>query len=78
MLENFIMHVRRPKGVLGERIAFVSREAQASAAAYTILKLNDFTCFFVVCLFRVIEELVRTTALKFGMRVDDAVARNKF
>ena len=25
-----------------------------------------------------IEELVRTTALKFGMRVDDAVARNKF
>ena len=27
MLENFIMQVRRPKGVSGEREAFVSRAA---------------------------------------------------
>ena len=33
MLENFIMQVRRPKGVTSEREAFVSRAAQASAAA---------------------------------------------
>ena len=33
MLENFIMPVRRPEGVLGEREAFVSRAARASAAA---------------------------------------------
>ena len=33
MLENFIMHVRDPKGVLGGREAFVSRGARASAAA---------------------------------------------
>ena len=33
MLENFIMQVRRPKGVLGEREAFVSCAAKASAAA---------------------------------------------
>ena len=39
MPENFIMQVRRPKGVLGEREAFVSRAAQASAAACT----NKFT-----------------------------------
>ena len=33
MLENYITEVRRPKGVLSERKAFVSRAAQASAAA---------------------------------------------
>ena len=33
MLENFIMQVRRPKGVLGERVAFVSPAAKVSAAA---------------------------------------------
>ena len=33
MLENFIMPVRRPKGVSSERVAFVSLTAQASAAA---------------------------------------------
>ena len=33
MLEIFIVSVRRPNGVLGERIAFVSPAAQASAAA---------------------------------------------
>ena len=33
MLENFIMQVRRPMGVSSEREAFVSRTAQASAAA---------------------------------------------
>ena len=33
MLENYITQVRRPKGVLSEREAFVSRAAQASAAA---------------------------------------------
>ena len=32
MLENFIMQIRRPKGVLNERKAFVSRAARASAA----------------------------------------------
>ena len=35
MLENFILQVRRPKGSLGEREAFVSRASQASAAACT-------------------------------------------
>ena len=33
MLENFIMQVRRPKGVSSEREAFVSRTARASAEA---------------------------------------------
>ena len=33
MLDNFIMQVRRPKGVSGERVAFVSHTAQATAAA---------------------------------------------
>ena len=33
MLENFITQVRRPKGVSSERVAFISRAAQASAAA---------------------------------------------
>ena len=27
MIENFRTHVRRPKGVSGERVAFVSRAA---------------------------------------------------
>ena len=39
MLENYIMQVRRPKGVSSEREAFVSRGARASAAA----RLNKFT-----------------------------------
>ena len=34
MLENFIIQVRRPKGVSGEHEAFVSRVARASAAAH--------------------------------------------
>ena len=33
MLENYITQVRRPKGFSGERVAFVSRVAQASVAA---------------------------------------------
>ena len=33
MLESYIAQVRRPKGVSSEREAFVSRAAQASAAA---------------------------------------------
>ena len=33
MLENYITQVRRPKGVSSEHEAFVSRAAQASAAA---------------------------------------------
>ena len=33
MLENFIMQVSRPKGVLGECEAFVSRASRASVAA---------------------------------------------
>ena len=33
MLKNYITQVRRPKGVLSEREGFVSRAAQASAAA---------------------------------------------
>ena len=44
-----------------------------------ILKLNDF-CLFV-CLFvcaELIEELARATDLKFGIRVEDVVATNKF
>ena len=40
-----------------------------------ILKLNDF-CFF--CLSELIEELVRATDLKFGMRVEYVLSRNKF
>ena len=36
MLENFIMQVRRPKGVSGDRDVFVSRAARASAAAVKI------------------------------------------
>ena len=40
MLENFIMQVRRPRGVLSEPEAFVSRAAQASAAAcYYYIKI---------------------------------------
>ena len=38
MLENFIMQVRRPKGVLDERVAFVSPAAQGSAAACIYIK----------------------------------------
>ena len=49
--------------------------------SYTsILELNDFL-FFVVFLFvcsELIKELTRATDLKFGMRVEDVVARNKF
>ena len=41
MLENFIMQVRRPKGVSSERVAFVSRAAQASAAACYSKSVND-------------------------------------
>ena len=33
MLESYIAQVRRPKGVSSKREAFVSRGAQASAAA---------------------------------------------
>ena len=33
MLENYITQIRRPKGASGEREAFVSRAAKASAAA---------------------------------------------
>ena len=33
MLEIYITQVRRPKGVSSEREAFISRAAQASAAA---------------------------------------------
>ena len=36
MLENYITQVRRPKGVSREREAFVSRGAEASAAACLI------------------------------------------
>ena len=39
-----------------------------------------FVCLFV-CLFgcaELIEELARATDLKFGMRVEDVVATNKF
>ena len=39
-----------------------------------ILKLNDF--FF--CLSELIEELARATDLKFGMRVEYVLSRNKF
>ena len=45
-----------------------------------ILKLNDFlfcVCSFVICA-ELIEELARATDLKFGMRVEDVVATNKF
>ena len=38
MLESYIGQVRRPKGVLSEREAFVNRAAQASAAACTLYK----------------------------------------
>ena len=41
MPENFITQVRRPKGVLGERVAFVNRAAQASAAACITLPFNN-------------------------------------
>ena len=34
MLEKLIMQIRRPKGVLGERGAFLSRAARANAAAH--------------------------------------------
>ena len=40
-----------------------------------ILKLNDF---FFFCLSELIEELVRATDLKFGMRVEYVLSRNKF
>ena len=40
-----------------------------------VLKLNDF-CLFVCA--ELIEELARATDLKFGMRVEDVVATNKF
>ena len=36
MLENFIMQVRRPKGVSGKRVAFVSRAAACSNKNYRI------------------------------------------
>ena len=39
-----------------------------------ILKLNDFFFF----LSELIEELVRATDLKFGMRVEYILSRNKF
>ena len=43
MLENSIKQVRRPKGVSSERKAFVSRAAQARAAACLLKRLkNDF------------------------------------
>ena len=42
MLENYIMEVRHPKGVLSEREAIVSRAAQASAAACKIIKMEKF------------------------------------
>ena len=42
MLENYITQVRRPKGVLSERKAFVSRAAKASAAACNNNKGNHF------------------------------------
>ena len=41
-----------------------------------LLKLNDFVCLFVCA--ELIEELARATDLKFGMRVEDVMARNKF
>ena len=41
MPENFITQVRRPKDVLGERVAFVNRAAQASAAACNTLPFNN-------------------------------------
>ena len=45
--------------------------------SYTILKLNEFiVCLLFVCA-ELIEELARATELKFGMRVEDVVARNK-
>ena len=40
-----------------------------------ILILSDFFCLFVCA--ELIEELARATNLKFGMRVEDVVARNK-
>ena len=40
MLENYITQVRRPKGVSSEREAFVSRAAQASAAACILKKFG--------------------------------------
>ena len=91
------MQVRRPKGVLGERVAFVSRTAQVSAAAcfnrtwlkhienaesefctfeFVIRKFCLFVCLFICA--ELIEELAKTTDLKFGMRVEDVVATNKF
>ena len=42
-----------------------------------ILKLNDF-CFCLFVCSELIEELVRATYLKFGIRVEHVVATNKF
>ena len=45
MLEKFIMQVRRPKGVSSEREAFVSRAAQANAAACIYKRQNIYSLF---------------------------------
>ena len=42
-----------------------------------ILKLNDLFVL-LVCLSELIEELVRATDLKFGMRMEYILSRNKF
>ena len=43
MLGNFIVQVRRPKGVSSERVAFVSRAVQAIATACN----NNIIMFFL-------------------------------
>ena len=49
---------------------------QAKRLVSYILKLNDY--YFYVLLSELIEELVRATDLKFGMRVDCILSRKKY
>ena len=46
MLENYITQVRHPKGVSSEREAFVSRAAQASAAACSNKVRSNYSILF--------------------------------